>query len=157
MALKEEIISIREDGRELTFRIRQMPAASLESWLMRAAILIGKSGAAANGKEGHNLAATMSSLSKGRGLDALLCLLGGLDYEQAKALLDEMLGCCWRVREDGTEEQVRLSTLNGYIEDITTLVKLRGKALEVNLGFFKDAAPSLFQEWSGKAESKPSS
>ncbi len=41
MALKESIITLKDGDQELTFRVRQMPATKLESWIIRAALLIG--------------------------------------------------------------------------------------------------------------------
>ena len=42
---KEKVITINDRGNELTFKIKEMPALQLESWLIRAGLLLVGSGA----------------------------------------------------------------------------------------------------------------
>ena len=152
MALKENLISITDNENTLEFRIVQMPASKLESWLIRVGIALGKNSTSQHGI-GRWLAELAASLANGPGpgnLDHLFYILGCLDYTLAQPLLDEMLACCWRVRDDGTEEQVRPSTLDGYIEEVTTLFKLRQAVVVLNLGFIAAAGPLSFQTTSNR-------
>ena len=74
-----------------------------------------------------------------------LAAIGNVDYQKAKPLLDEMLGCCYRVI-DKMEERVTPETADAYIEDMGTLFKLRLEALKVNLGFFGSGSKSASPE-----------
>ena len=64
-----------------------------------------------------------------------------MDYAKAKPLLDEMLSCCSRV-VDKMEEKVTPETADAYIEDMSTLFKLRMEALRLNFSFFGHGTPS---------------
>ena len=130
---KESTITLDDDGNMLTFHIRQMPATQLESWIFRALQLIG---GALEIPEGAGLEAVGSALEKD-GLRAL----GAMDYEKAKTLLDEMLATASRVL-DGVQYPCTLDTLDGYIGNVTTLLRLRMECFKVNLGFFASAARS---------------
>ena len=68
-----------------------------------------------------------------------------MDYAKAKPLLDEMLGCCYRVI-DRMEERVTPETADAYISDMSTLFKLRLEAFKVNFSFFGNGSPSASPE-----------
>jgi hypothetical protein len=140
MALKENIITIKDGDQELTFRVKQMPATKLEGWLIRAALLIAGAGAGAGlpGLEG---------LRDGReagvwllqNAPSLLPRLGHLDFEKAKPLMDELLACCWR-KIGSHDQQCLPESVDDFIQDVGTLLKLRGEAIKINLGFLSRGA-----------------
>ena len=129
MARREKIIIIKDREQELTFKIREMPATHLESWIIRSVILL--AGAGADVPLGRDIHASVAYLAE-RGLASL----GNIDFEKAKPLLDELLGCCSRLVEN-IEEKCTPASVDSYVEDISTLLQLRMEAIKLNLGFFK--------------------
>jgi len=127
MARKEITIDIQDRDQTLTFRVREMPATKLESWIIRALVLVAGSGARVPG--GADIKAAGAFLAE-KGLAAL----GNVDFEKAKPLLDELLGCCSRVIER-MEERCTPESVDAYILDVATLFRLRMEALKLNLGF----------------------
>lgn len=136
MARKTVEITLEDRGNPLTFIIKEMPATKLESWIIRALLLIGGSGYG-DIPEGADLKKAGEYLAeKGIGV------LGALDYEKAKPLLDELLGCCSR-RIDKHEERCTPENVDGYIEDAMTLFKLKVEAAKLNLGFLRAEVEKL--------------
>ncbi|MDR2947125.1 MAG: hypothetical protein LBV79_10315 [Candidatus Adiutrix sp.] len=123
-------IEIKIEDRENTFDfvIEEMSATKLESWIVRALLLL-----AASGHDGVPAGADIQKAGKLLA-EKGLSLLGTLDYAQAQPLLDEMLGCCYR-KIGGLKERCTPEVVDGYVEDVTTLVKLRMEAAKLNLGF----------------------
>ena len=130
---KEKTVILNDRGNELTFKVREMPATQLESWLLRAGLLLAGTGAF-DGKDVTNaneaIAKAGAVLSNG-GISAL----ASLDYIKVQPLLDELLGCCIRT-DAGVEQRLTPDTVDGIIEDVKTLFALRKEALSVNLSFF---------------------
>lgn len=134
----EKIIELEDRGNKLTFKIREMSATQLEDWTMRAVLVLAGAGSdipAGGGVEG------IGNYLAEHGLAAI----GNVDYAKAKPLLDEMLGCCYRVI-DRMEEKVTPETADAYIKDMTTLFKLRVEALKTNFSFFGNGSPSASPE-----------
>ena len=135
---QEKRITIEDRGNKLEFVVREMSATQLEDWTMRAVLVLAGAGSdipANGGVEGigrylaeHGLAA-----------------IGNVNYEKAKPLLDEMLGCCSRVI-DKMEERVTPETADAYIEDMSTLFKLRLEAFKTNFAFFGHGGQSASPE-----------
>jgi hypothetical protein len=136
---KTKEVTIEDGGNRLTFRIRQMPATQLESWMMRAIIQVaGASGSNADMPSG----AALEQLFSGENAETnLVKIISGLDYEKAKPLLDEMLACCYRV-EGQAEIRCTLEIMDGMISDVKSLWALRKEALSLNLGFIKGGTES---------------
>lgn len=135
---KEKTITFDDRGKSLTFKIVEMAATQLESWTMRAVLVLAGAGSdipANGGIEG------IGKYLAEHGFSAL----GAVDYAKAKPLLDEMLGCCYRVI-DRQEEKVTPETADAYIEDMSTLFKLRLEALKINFGFFGRGGKSASQD-----------
>ena len=130
---KEETIVLEDDGNKLTFRIRQMSATQLESWIFRAVQVLGN---ALELPEGAGLESIGKVLEKD-GMKAL----AAIDYDKAKPLLDEMLGTASRVL-DGVQYPCTLDTIDGDIGNVSTLLRLRMACFRANLGFFGNGAPS---------------
>lgn len=149
--MREEITVTLQDGeRNLTFRIRQMSAWKLERWIFRAVIQIARaSGESVSDLSIEDAQTALKKLAKGRDADSgaqkIVNIIGGLDYEEAEPLLDELLGCCKLIPDpsnplmtmDMTEQ-----TAEGQIESPLTLIRLRVEAAKLNLSFFGDALKS---------------
>ena len=120
----EKTIELEDRGNKLTFKIREMSATQLEDWTMRAVLVLAGAG---------------SDIPAGGGVEGIgkylaehgLAAIGNVDYAKAKPLLDEMLGCCFRV-VDRMEEKVTPETADAYISDMSTLFKLRVEAMKLN-------------------------
>jgi len=131
---KEKTLVIEDRGNKLTFLIREMPATRLMDWIAKALLL---------------LAATGADVPTGAGVDAAFRhfadngfkALGALDYDKAKPLLEELLGCCYR-QVGNAEERVTTATADAYIEDVTTLLRLQMEAFALHFDFFQNAAQS---------------
>lgn len=138
---KEKTIVIDDRGRSLTFKIREMSALRLESWIARAGILLAATGildeTRVDVRNAGEIAAGVARAVGESGISAL----GRLDYDKARPLLDELLSCCSRV-DAGVEQPLTPDVLEGFIEDVRTLFTLRKEALALNFGFFAQGGPS---------------
>lgn len=135
MARRTIEITIEDRGNPLHFIIEEMPATKLESWIIRALLLV--AGAGMEVPDGSDLRKAGAFLAD-KGIGAL----GSLDFEKARPLLDELLGCCFR-KIDKVKERCTPDTVDGYIEDVQTLLKLRMEAIKLNLGFLKAEVEKL--------------
>ena len=135
--LREKLITIDDRDNRLQFRDREKPAVQLEAWTMRAALVLANAGSEIPADGIESAAKFLSE----HGLAAL----SRIDYDKAKPLLDEMLGCCYRVM-DKVEEKVTPETANAYVGDFRTLLKLRLEAFRVNFGFFGGGGGSVSPE-----------
>lgn len=145
---KEKKITVSDRGRELAFVVREMPATKLESFIVRAGLLLAASGLAegllagegqdAEAPDAAHVMQMAGRLAHQQGAD-LLRALGSLDYEKARPLLGDLLGCCTL---EGSVAPLSEETADAVIEDVRTLFTLRKEALALNLGFFAPAGQS---------------
>lgn len=143
---KEKKIVVNDRGRELAFVVREMPATKLESFIVRAGLLIAGAGLAdgmLGGKKpdepldaAHVMQAARKIVTQG---GDLLRALGAVEYEKARPLLDELLACCTPA---DAVAPLTPETADGVIEDVRTLFTLRKEALALNFDFFASAGPS---------------
>lgn len=157
---KEKKIVVNDRGRELAFVVREMPATKLECFLVRAGLLLAGSGLAGSllgggDAESPDVAQVMRAagrmVTSEKGAD-LLRALGSLDYEKARPLLNDLLGCCTL---EGSVAPLSEETADAVIEDVRTLFALRKEALALNLGFFAPAGPSGSQPSGSPAPHSP--
>lgn len=141
---KESIITLQDGDRVLTFAVKQMSAWDLERWIYRAAVQVARA-------NGEDIAAksiadaqrAVQSLSHDKGSAEgaawIVKTIGGLDYEAAMPLLDELLNCCQLI-PDASNPTMRLSltkaTVDGNISSPFTLTRLRVEAAKLNFSFF---------------------
>ena len=144
---REKTVIVDDRGRELQFTVREMPATRLESWIVRAGLLLAGAGVASGllermPEEGLDAGSVLQTagrlVGEGRGAD-LLAALGRVDYDRARPLLDELLACCTPA---GSVAPLTPATADGVIEDVRTLLTLRREALALNFAFFAAAGPS---------------
>lgn len=131
--LKSKIITIKDGENELRFKIRQMTATDMESWVLRVAQLAASSdlGDVSKGVEG-----VVSSITKNPAK-----FIASVDYAKFKPLWDELLKCCSKV-DDRVEQQCDIENVNSYVTNFATLIRLRVEALSLNFGFFSEESPS---------------
>lgn len=135
--LKEKTITLTDNGKQLTFKVKQMPAMQRAKWASCAALIL-----AASGKE-----VDLNRLD----LNAIIGALGVLEYNRIEPLLKELLACCWRV-VDRAETQVMPETCEAYIEDEMTIFTLYGEAFKLN--FLSGGGLSAFLGKLNTAEAK---
>lgn len=116
-------VTIQDRGKDLDFEIKEMSASQQESWLIRAGLLLTGKG--------------IQGINDLGNIENMLSLLGGVDYQKAKPLLDELLSCCSLVttmagNKKSSVTQLQPSTVDGVIEDVQTLFKLKIEAFKVN-------------------------
>lgn len=141
MARKEITVDIQDREQLLTFKIKEMPATKLESWIIRALLLVAGSGAQV--PDGSDIKAAGAFLAE-KGLTAL----GNIDFEKARPLLDELLGCC-SVMLEKLEKRLTPDTVDDHIQDVKTLFLLRKEAVKLNLGFLGPEVAKVGERHSG--------
>ena len=113
-----KVVKIDDAGNKLTFNIYPFPATKSEDLIIRVLLLTGK-----------NL--NLESVTHTEVIKAL----SSVPHVEAKAILDELLTCVYRVNGD-TETQFSYDDADGYISSPITLLKLRIESLKANFSFF---------------------
>ena len=129
---KQKNITIIEDGQELRFTIKQMPASELEIWCLRLAGLFARSNLGLPVADG---AMAIGEMLREKGLSGLLEALGRLEIDEIRPLLDGLLGCCQYISEPNSLTRLTPQVVDGIVSDVRSLFRLRKEALELNLGF----------------------
>ena len=123
---REKELVINDRGNELRFKIKEMSAIELDSWLTRRDLLFKRAGLDDNFLSGNERGESDN--------DSEQTSKGCLEFEEVWSLLNEMLACCRRV-EAGIEQICTPGTVDGFIADVRTIQKLRMEALQLNLDF----------------------
>lgn len=131
--IKSKIITIKDGENELRFKIRQMPATDMESWVLRVAQL---AASADLGDTSKGIEGVISEIIKNPQK-----FISSVDYAKFKPLWDELLKCCSKV-DDRVEQQCDIENVDTYISNFVTLVRLRVEVLNLNFGFFTESNPS---------------
>lgn len=131
--LKTKIITLKDGGNELKFKIRQMTATDMEDWIMRFVQI------AASADMGDSSGGIESFVETVK--DHLGKFIAGVDYAKFKPLWDELLKCCSKM-DDRVEQQCDVDNVNGYISNFMTLINLRVEALKLNFDFFTEEKTS---------------
>lgn len=122
MARKETVITLTDGDEQKRFKIRQMPATKAERWIFKMILLLG-------GK------ANVQHLED---LSGLLEAVSNQPYEKVQELLDDLLSCVSRVHDGNIESQLTPENVDGFVEEMGTLMKLRVEAFKAN-NFFPKA------------------
>lgn len=152
---KEIKIHLIDEGRDLLFSIKQMPALQLERFINRAVILLARSagknvdGVSANAITNLQAFLKLSQIeNNGEESDfsaKLIQLIGQLDYDAVEPLYNELLSCC-RLIPDESNQLMTLeltpTIIEANIENPITLYKLRIEAVKVNFSFFQSVENS---------------
>lgn len=128
MARKEMTVTLQDGEQTLTFKIRQFSCTAAVGWGIRAVMALAKSGV--EFPEGANFQEAFSQIMAG-GPNVAVRVLGGLAYQDVNPLMEELLGCCSRVI-DNYSEKCTTESVDAYMTEPGTLVKLYFEALKVN-------------------------
>lgn len=135
MARKKAFYTVTDEGRDQgkIFVITEMPASQSERWALRAV-----SALAASGMEIPDDIASAGLAGVARlGVQAF----GGLPWEKAEPLLNEMFGCI-AIQPSAAHPNVVRPLIEDDIEEITTRLKLRLEWWKLHMDFFTTAALS---------------
>jgi hypothetical protein len=134
MARKTARYVVEDEGRDQgkVFLLREMPATQGERWALRAFLAMAKNGVEL--PDGTRDAGFAGIASYG------LSLIGKLPFEEADALMEEMVRCV-TIIPDPAKEFDR-SLVESDIEEIATRVKLRIAVFKLHADFSKAAALS---------------
>jgi hypothetical protein len=125
MARKETVITIKDRTQDLKFRIREMPMTEAEDWLYRAIIVLSPLFQITDISNLEDL------FSKPENILTALGKLSKIDYKEAKYLYDKLLECAVRI-DAGYEQKCTIDTVNAYVENYQTLVKIRLEAFKLH-------------------------
>lgn len=139
---KHKLVTVEADGRDKAkrFLIVEKSAFDTEKWATKALLALARNG----------IEVPEEAMQAGA-LGVLIAGLGGFQrirFEDAEPLLDEMLGCITFVPDPSKTDPVtgrpisRPLVDDGDIEEVATLLLLRGEALELHLGFSVSAVLS---------------
>lgn len=135
---KEALFTITDDGRQLTFKAKQMPATQGERWTNRVIALFANSAAdQVSDLDLNNLKAKFTGKDK---LQEIFKIIGQLDYEKVEPLYEELLSCCEHVPDPSNMNfsvPCTKANIDTIIGDFKNLYTLRWEALKVNYSFFQ--------------------
>ena len=131
---KENLITLQDGGEAKQFKIRQMPATKGEKFLLKLLMALGAK------------AKTVSMDDPIQVINAVC----SQPFEKVQDLLDDMIICISRVHDGGIETQLTPDNTDDFIEDVTTLLRLRAEVVKVN-NFFQKVGEMLSDSSSGDA------
>lgn len=127
---KEKTVTFDDDGNQLTFRIRQMSATQLESWVIRLGLLFAGSGGKIDVPSDGGIGAVIEAFRRNP-----MTVLSGVKYEDLRPLYDELLDEVERI--DGKiAVKCTPDVLDSFVGDFKTLFQLRWEVLKLNFNFF---------------------
>jgi hypothetical protein len=137
MARKEASITIEAPGRDQgkTFILTEMPASKAEAWGARLMLALSRAG----------VDVPLDFFEMGMAGVAVMGLkaMGGLSWDVAKPLLDEMMACVRIKVPAGVRD---LNEDAGDIEEVKTRLRLRDEVINLHLSFSVAAFISNFQK-----------
>ena len=138
----EKTITLNDNGNELTFRIKKMPAMKLQGWLLRAALVLLRStdmkaeAVAKINSDGDIVNGMLKVISEN-----WIGILAYVDSEKAEPLIHELLECCTLV-DGNVNTKVSADIVDGMITEVKNLLLLEKEAALLNLGFLAPADQS---------------
>lgn len=139
MARREGWYVVAADGKRdagKRFKMREMSAAAIEDWAMRAFLALAAAGINIPDEVISAGAAALQSVNFAQiGLNGL----GKISHGDAKPLLDEMLACV-TVCPDPTNMAFERALVDTDIEEVMTRVKLRMEVWKLHVGFYEAVA-----------------
>lgn len=137
MARKTSTYTVSDDGRDKgkIFVLTELPASRAEAWAMRALLALMRSGAQLpDGFENMGMAG-MAEM----GIRAL----GGLSWEVAGPLLEEMWECV-QIQPDPKNANLVRPLIEEDVEEIKTRVMIRAEVWKLHADFLKGVARFAF-------------
>lgn len=136
----------RDKGKRYT--LTEMPVYQSEKMAIRAMMLAIKAGVdIPDDVKGKGIA--------GLALMGLQALMRGLDFRDLDPLLDEMLPCI-TFNPDPRNPQVERALVDGDIEEIHTLLAIRGRLIDMHWGFSEAGDPSTMPGSASPADARRS-
>lgn len=137
MARKTAMITIDKPNRDQgkLFLLTEMGAHQAESWAMRVFLAL----MAAN----VELPSGIEDLGMAGLAEVGLKALGGLKWEVAKPLIEEMLECV-QIIVNPANTHVHRGLVESDIEEVTTLARLRMEVFNLHVDFSEAAVSSIF-------------
>lgn len=129
MARKENVITLMDGGEQKRFKIRQMSATKAERWVIKLIFLLGG----------------QTEIDKLHDALDILNAITDKPFDRVQELLDGLLECCSRVHEGGIETQLTPENVDGFVEEMQTLLNLRVEAFKLN-NFFQKSGLSVSAE-----------
>lgn len=136
MARKVLDLTIAETGRDAgkMFRLTEMSASASEKWAAKAFLALARSGV--------DIPDNISSAGLA-GVAALgVKALGGMSFQDAEPLMDEMFRCVQRVTDPARPMFVR-ALIEDDIEEVATRLKIRMELFRLHVDFFTIGAPLI--------------
>ena len=132
MARKETFITIDANGRDQgkVFYIKEMAASQAEWWAMRALMAMGRGGVDIP----DNLRSMGMAAMAVEGLKAV----SKIPPDEARPLLDELMGCVQAVPNPADKSVVR-PLIESDIEEVATRLNLRAEVFKLHVDFFATA------------------
>lgn len=134
---KTKTISMLDDGKEILFKIKQMPATKAERFTNRVLALL------AGTAQGVDIQG-LQDIGKGEqgGLQEVVSLLSKLDYDKVEPLYNELIECVEHIPDAGNHNfsvPCTQETIDSVISDFRNLYKLRFEVLKLNYSFLAPA------------------
>lgn len=136
-------VTIGDAGRDAgkIFRITEMTAEDAEWWALRTlSLLVEADSTGELEKLAHLMAGETEKLSA-VGAVAIIKLLAKADMYKVRPLWDEMRDC-WSIVPQG-DRKMAVKLADNSIEEVSTLLTLRMKTLELHFDFFIRSTQSL--------------
>jgi hypothetical protein len=125
---KESTVVIETPGRDLgkVFRLRELSASQSEAWGTRLMLALAKSGA----QVPENFFSLGMAGVAAMGIQAI----GGVSWDIAKPLMDEIMACI-KIQPNPTQPAIVRELIEDDIEEVATRVMLREAVIELHTGF----------------------
>lgn len=125
---KTAVVTIASEGRDIgkAFFLKELPASQAEKWAVRAFLALAKSGVdiPANIRELGIVGVAVTGLKA----------LGGVSFNEASHLMDEMFSCVQFLPDSSNPELARL-LIEDDIEEVQTRWTLRMEVFALHTGF----------------------
>lgn len=140
--MRKEIFITIEKGRDQgkVFKVVEMSATAIEKWAGRALLVLVAGNAEVDVRE---LRRTSNAAAL---LTALKGSLSSLEWARVEPLLDALVPQISAVPDPNRRDAViplTLTNIDHHIEDVATLVRLRGEVLRLSLDFFAEGGSFL--------------
>ncbi|OIQ97217.1 hypothetical protein GALL_207710 [mine drainage metagenome] len=134
MARKTATIVIEAEGRDRgkQFLLREMPASQAEKWAFRALLALARAGIDLPDDPAEAGLPEIARIG--------LAALGGMAFDDAEPLMDEMMACVQAV-PDPSRPAIRRPLIEDDIEEVSTRLVLRREVFQLHVGFSIPAAP----------------
>jgi hypothetical protein len=132
MARKEKVITVTDNGVAKNFKIRQFSATQGERIKFKMMMLLGAD---------TDISKLQTASDPMEVASYMLNAVASKPYEKIQEMLDEVLSCISIVTEGNIETQLTPDIVDGFIDEASTLMALRGEVIKFN-NFFPQRGTS---------------